>query len=89
MKAVYLDCKDINSTECLQKVLKTMLDFPEYYGYNLDALYDMLTEPEFEAEFHVTNFDALRENLGKYARAFERVLEDSAEENGKFSYYLD
>ncbi len=38
MEIVIIDGKDITSTEALHRILKDQLDFPDYYGENLNAL---------------------------------------------------
>lgn len=44
MKKVILDGKILADSNRAQDYLKYMLEFPEYYGKNLDALYDSLAE---------------------------------------------
>ncbi len=39
----YIDLRNVNSPEQLHDVLEEALPLPEYYGRNLDALYDILT----------------------------------------------
>ena len=56
------------------------LDFPDYYGKNLDALYDCLTDLPEGSELVITHFDALETSLGsRYALLIRRVLDDAAE----------
>ncbi|WP_224988025.1 barstar family protein, partial [Bacillus amyloliquefaciens] len=43
MLKVIIDGKDVTSTEALHRILKDQLDFPDYYGENLNALWDCLT----------------------------------------------
>ena len=44
MKKILLDLSPIQSREQLHDYLARTMDFPDYYGRNLDALYDMLTD---------------------------------------------
>lgn len=41
---VILNCEKLLQREQAHEYLAKMLDFPEYYGKNLDALFDCLTE---------------------------------------------
>lgn len=41
---VILDAKKLTEKQSAHEYLKWMLEFPEYYGNNLDALYDCLTD---------------------------------------------
>ena len=62
--------------ETAHTYLKEKLRLPDYYGGNLDALYDCLTDEE-EMEIEVEN----REQAGKYFLRIWNVLLDAAEEN--------
>ena len=44
VKKVVLDCEKLLRRKEAHLYLAEMLDFPDYYGKNLDALYDCLTE---------------------------------------------
>lgn len=44
MKKVILDCEKLLDREQAHLYLAEKLNFPDYYGKNLDALYDCLTE---------------------------------------------
>ena len=44
VKNVILDCENLLQKEQAHLYLAQMLDFPDYYGKNLDALFDCLTE---------------------------------------------
>ena len=43
-QVIYIDLKGIITKDELHELLKKELSLPYYYGGNLDALYDMLTE---------------------------------------------
>ena len=53
----------------------------DYYGRNLDALYDCLTERSEPTELLVLDFDCCREALGKYADGLLRTLYHAALHN--------
>ncbi len=44
MRKILLDLREKETPEEIQDYLAARLNFPEYYGKNLDALFDMLTE---------------------------------------------
>ena len=46
MKQITLDGNILADVSQVHDYLKEMLDFPEYYGNNLDALHDCLTDLE-------------------------------------------
>ncbi len=80
-----LDGKSIGSREALHQALAAGLQLPDWYGGNLDALYDCLSEPGTEAELIIRSGPALEATLGGYAAAFRQVLADCAVENPQFS----
>ena len=80
MRAV-IDGGTIDSREALHRVLQEQLSLPAWYGKNLDALYDCLTDLHEPVELAVTNAARLRESLGGYALALLHVLLDSEREN--------
>lgn len=43
-RVFYIDLKDIAKKEEFHELLAKELPLPDYYGGNLDALYDILTE---------------------------------------------
>jgi len=44
MRTIRLDCRQMEDREHLHDYLAQTLEFPSWYGRNLDALYDMLTD---------------------------------------------
>ena len=84
MRAV-IDGGSMDSREALHRTLAAGLHFPDWYGGNLDALHDCLTEITEPMELVIRNSRALAEALGGYVLPLRRVLADCAEENGLFS----
>ena len=80
MKLV-LDGDKISSREELHRLMEAVLDFPEWYGGNLDALYDCLTELMEEVDIQVLHMRALEERLGDYTGKLLRVLKDAEHVN--------
>ena len=74
MKEFNFDCTNISDKAELHKALAEGLDFPDWYGNNLDALYDCLTGVCEETRIVLRGFAALEESLGSYARSVRRVL---------------
>ena len=74
---VTLDALRLQDKDEAHKYLRTALNFPDYYGENLDALHDCLTELD-DVEVEFVNADKV--SGGYFARVLE-VFRDSAEEN--------
>ena len=76
VKKICLDCAFLREREEAHVYLARMLDFPDYYGKNLDALFDCLTEMGPCAI--VLEQD---EALEGYGRLILNVLEEAAQAN--------
>lgn len=81
MQVCVLDGAEIRDREQLHALLASSLEFPEWYGGNLDALYDCLTDIREETEIRILHKDSLYENLNGYALVLERVLQEAARAN--------
>ena len=81
MIEVRLDGRQISDKKQLHDQLSMELGFPAWYGSNLDALYDCLTDFHEDAEIRLVNEAALREHLGNYALLLEKVLQRAANDN--------
>lgn len=73
MKIITLDCAGLDGKEALHSALAEALDFPEWYGQNLDALYDLLTEVEEPLQLQLIHF----QDPG----GFRETMEDAMAEN--------
>ena len=81
MRQAILDGAALRTRGQVHDALAAQLDFPAWYGGNLDALHDCLTEINQPTELVIRGSDALETALGSYAAAFRRVLADSAAQN--------
>ena len=82
---VVLDLSAVESAEELHREIARCLAFPAWYGGNLDALHDCLTDLSDPVHLTVLHAQALEDALGAYCRSFQRVLSDSAQENEHFT----
>ena len=80
-----LDISACETAEDLHRALAEGLHFPAWYGGNLDALHDCLTDLSDPVHLTVLHAQALEDALGAYCRSFQRVLSDSAQENEHFT----
>lgn len=77
METITLCCTGIETKQQLHAALADALHFPDWYGSNLDALYDCLTD--------LRNIHLILENwqaLPDWRAAFKAVFED-AENDGR------
>ena len=75
---VVIDGNKMKDKQTLHAYLKEQCKFPEYYGNNLDALYDVLTDRSEPLEIKVEHAEELKEILCGYGEAFIETLEDAA-----------
>ena len=68
--------------------LKEMLDFPEYYGMNLDALYDCASTLK-DVEVHLFYWHLMVEQLGHYGQLVIETLSEASQENPHFEFVLE
>lgn len=63
------------------EILKEKLGLPEYYGKNLDALWDCLTgEIDLPLRIIWKNYGASEKLLGDYANLLKTVFEEAQQE---------
>lgn len=90
MEQCILDCAALTHRNELHRALKQMLRLPDWYGENLDALYDCLTDLHSDTELILQNSHALEHSLGHdYALALRQALEDASRENPHFSFTIE
>ena len=77
-----IDLKEAKSKEELHERIQRALPLPNWYGGNLDALYDVLTDPEFgeECEISFVGCRDLQDAMPKYYAALQRMCADACRE---------
>lgn len=95
MRTVRLNLERCRSREEAHRYLKAKFGFPEYYGENLDALYDCMTDIAEDTEIVFEgdgpenccettgsqDAPAPGDSLHRFLKTVRRVIEDAAEEN--------
>ena len=83
---IVLNCENLTQRAQAHRYLAHMLDFPDYYGKNLDALFDCLTELG-ECTI-VLNGGADLPRNGGYGAKVLKVLEEAARANPRLRLEL-
>ncbi len=78
MEEIFLDCNKMISKSKTHKYIKEMLKFPDYYGENLDALWDLLSTKSKMISIFILHEEKLYENLGDYGVRLIEVFKDAA-----------
>ena len=82
MSIYLLDGKDMTSREAAYELIAREMDFPDYFGKNLDALYDCLSDMSADNTIHFVNTALLEEYLGDYAEKILFCFRDASSECG-------
>ncbi len=88
-KTFVLDGGEMKTVKGAHAYIAEKLDFPDYYGKNLDALADCLGELPRGVEIVLVNTDALKWNLGAYAKRLTEVFEELSEPANAFSFRIE
>lgn len=76
MQNILLDGRAFVDKTTTHTLLKEKLDLPEYYGRNLDALWDCLTTDFTEKVITFQHPQAIEENLGRYGQLLLHLFEE-------------
>lgn len=79
MKKVVIDCEKLRQKEQAHLYLAEVFDFPDYYGKNLDALFDCLTELG-ECTIFLENENTLNQ-ADSYGMKVLKALEEATQVN--------
>lgn len=79
--SIFLNGKNMKTKEGTHAYLKSRLHFPDYYGNNLDALYDLLTAWA-QGEIVIKNANVLVANLGEYGVSLLETFRDADRDCG-------
>lgn len=67
MKQTVIDGSTIFTSPDLHDAISQVLSFPDWYGRNLDALYDCLTDIAEDTHLHIRNWHHIEFHLKDYS----------------------
>ena len=76
----------MTSRAAAHEELARALDFPDYYGRNLDALWDMICATDADVTF--LNVEAMLRSLGSYGCKILTTFYEAMEENEGFVFRI-
>ena len=75
---ITIDGLSIKMKEDFYANIKTELNVPEYFGNNLDALYDFLTEQPDILQMKFLHYNMMQSQLGRsFCQQLLKVLQDA------------
>lgn len=86
MEEKIIDCSQIETREDLHRILREALSFPEWYGNNLDALYDCLGA--ISGKVRLLNWETAEARLGPYGQKAKKVIATAALHNTDLDLYI-
>lgn len=81
MDEVLIDGVEMTDRKTSHCYIKEQLVLPDYYGNNLDALWDHLSTDYSQKKIVIVNPKKLVENLGHYGEQLISVFREAAIEN--------
>ena len=86
MEEKIIDCALIYTKEDLHRMFRETLCFPQWYGNNLDALHDCLTE--ISGKVRLQDWDTAEARLGAYGAKAKKVIAAAALHNTNLDLYI-
>ncbi|HEY5576179.1 MAG TPA: barstar family protein [Clostridiaceae bacterium] len=81
MKEIHLNGSKMTDKAATHIYLKRKLGFPDYYGENLDALWDCLTTDLSGKKIIIHKPEAIIDNLGSYGESMIQIFREAADDN--------
>ena len=88
IEQITLDLTDCRYIRDLHERIRVAFDFPEWYGANLDALWDLMTEPR-DCKAVIIGSDTMPKELREYFTGIITVFEQAKQEQKKYNRSFD
>ena len=86
MQEYILDGAKMTDRSAAHTHMAEVFEFPDWYGKNLDALWDLLCEKPVRFVVHIINWSQAEEGLEEYADKLMELFGDLVEEEEEFSF---
>ncbi len=86
---IYVSLEGLEGRKAFHSRLAEALEFPDYYGKNLDAMMDCLTDLSEEICLVLTETKGYEEAYPTYFASIVRVMGEAAEENPNFAFRVE
>lgn len=81
IKKVYLETNRLSNKEDMSDYFEEVFSFPDYFGRNLDAAYDCLSEVEEDTNIYIDREGLIKMASDEYAYKVLRMLVDVCQSN--------
>lgn len=81
MRVIQLDGRDMTDRESIHHYLQEKLGIVEYYGHNLDALYDILSTWDEDLTIQLSHSEDVLSHLDRYGETLLNTLQEASLEN--------
>lgn len=88
IKVIVLNGHEMKSIKHTHEYIAKAMEFPEYYGKNLDALADCLTSLGSDTYIVLYGVASMRQHLGKYSDNLVNVFESLSSNANSFTFIL-
>lgn len=88
MEEIFLDCNKMTSKSEAHKYIKEMLNFPDYYGENLDSLWDLLSTKSKMTSIFLLHEEKIYEVLGNYGKRLVDCFCEAADSNTSLQFSI-
>ena len=86
MEETIIDCSLIHTRDDLHRMFREACRFPDWYGNNLDALYDCLSE--MSGRIRLLDWETAEVRLGDYGKRARKVIAAAALRNTALDLWL-
>lgn len=88
MRELVIDLSFVKSKDEIHEILASWLEFPKYYGKNLDALFECLCEINSQTIVIFKQFDDFKTRFNQYANDFILCFKDAVCQNENIKFEI-